>query len=243
METVLQNLSQSIAENPFLAYLGVFLGGILSSSSPCVLATIPLVIGYVGGYSEGDRRKSLLYSLTFILGLSITFTILGAIASLVGGLFGMTNRAWYFVVGGIAIAVGLHLVGLYGLNIPLPVQPETAGDIRSISSGSYFWDRILSLRHSCPRPDSDFRSHKGGGRLWNFAIVHLCDRPLCTHLLGRGSNRLCSEFHQVQGDIQYHRMGQKDRWFDRRIRGSLFYLFRNHFLTRNAASRRRLRCA
>jgi cytochrome c biogenesis protein CcdA len=124
MEAVLQNLSQSIAENPFLAYLGVFLGGILSSSSPCVLATIPLVIGYVGGYSEGDRRKSLLYSLTFILGLSLTFTILGAIASLIGGLFGVINKTWYFIVGGIAIAVGLHLVGLYGLNIPVPVHLE-----------------------------------------------------------------------------------------------------------------------
>jgi cytochrome c-type biogenesis protein len=140
MEAVLQNLSQSIAENPFLAYLGVFLGGILSSSSPCVLATIPLVIGYVGGYSEGDRRKSLLYSLTFILGLSITFTILGAIASLVGGLFGMTNRAWYFVVGGIAIAVGLHLVGLYGLNIPLPVQlhPKQRGIFGAFLLGLIF---------------------------------------------------------------------------------------------------------
>jgi len=40
--------SVAIAQwKPFLAYLGVFVGGILSSSSPCVLATIPLVIGYV----------------------------------------------------------------------------------------------------------------------------------------------------------------------------------------------------
>ncbi len=109
METFLNYLSQSLSENPFLAYLGVFLGGILSSSSPCVLATIPLVIGYVGGYSEGDRRKAFLYSLTFILGLSITFTILGAIASLVGGLFGVISRTWYFIVGGIAVVIGLHL--------------------------------------------------------------------------------------------------------------------------------------
>src|SRR4030065_51616 len=111
MEPLLPHLSQSLTENPLLAFLGVFVGGILSSSSPCVLATIPLVIGYVGGYSEGDRRKSLLYSLTFILGLSITFTILGAIASLVGGLFGVTGKTWYFIVGGIAVIICLHLIG------------------------------------------------------------------------------------------------------------------------------------
>jgi cytochrome c biogenesis protein CcdA len=122
METLLNHLSQSLSGNPLIAYLGVFVGGILSSSSPCVLATIPLVIGYVGGYSGGDRRKAVLYSLTFIFGLSITFTILGAIASLVGGLFAVVGRTWYFVVGGIAIAIGLHLIGLYEWNLPVPIR-------------------------------------------------------------------------------------------------------------------------
>jgi cytochrome c biogenesis protein CcdA len=122
METLLNHLSQSLSGNPFLAYLGVFVGGILSSSSPCVLATIPLVIGYVGGCSGGDRRKAVLYSLTFIFGLSITFTILGAVASFIGGLFGVVGRTWYFVVGGIAVVIGLQLIGLYEWNLPVPVH-------------------------------------------------------------------------------------------------------------------------
>jgi cytochrome c-type biogenesis protein len=140
METLLNQLSQSLTDNPLLAYLGVFVGGILSSSSPCVLATIPLVIGYVGGYSEGDRRKALLYSLTFILGLSITFTILGAIASFVGGLFGVTNKAWYIVVGGIAVAIGLNLIGLYEWNLPIPVrfQPKQRGILGALLLGLIF---------------------------------------------------------------------------------------------------------
>ncbi len=140
METLLNHLSQSLSTNPFLAYLGVFVGGILSSSSPCVLATIPLVIGYVGGYSGGDRRKALVYSLTFILGLSITFTILGAIASFIGGLFGVVGRTWYFVVGGIAIAIGLHLIGLYEWNLPIPVhfQPKQRGILGAFLLGLIF---------------------------------------------------------------------------------------------------------
>ena len=140
METFLNHLSQSLSENPFLAYLGVFIGGILSSSSPCVLATIPLVIGYVGGYSEGDRRKAFLYSLTFILGLSITFTILGAIASLLGGLFGIISRTWYFIVGGIAIAIGLNLIGLFEWNLPVPIhlQPKQRGILGAFLLGIFF---------------------------------------------------------------------------------------------------------
>jgi cytochrome c biogenesis protein CcdA len=140
VETFLNHLSQSIADNPFLAYLGVFVGGIVSSSSPCVLATIPLVIGYVGGYSEGNRRKAVLYSLTFILGLSLTFTVLGAIASLIGGLFGMISRTWYFIIGGVAIAIGLHLIGIYSMNIPTPVnlQPKRRGIVGAFLLGGLF---------------------------------------------------------------------------------------------------------
>ena len=140
MEALLNHLSQWLSGNPFLAYLGVFVGGVLSSSSPCVLATIPLVIGYVGGYAGGDNRRALLYSLTFILGLSITFTILGAIASFVGGLFGVVGRTWYFVVGGIAIAIGLHLIGLYEWNLPIPVhfQPKQRGLLGAFLLGLIF---------------------------------------------------------------------------------------------------------
>jgi cytochrome c biogenesis protein CcdA len=140
METFLNYLSQSLSENPFLAYFGVFLGGILSSTSPCVLATIPLVIGYVGGYSEGDRRKALLYSLTFILGLSITFTILGAIASFLGGLFGLFSSAWYFIGGGIAVIIGLQLIGLFEWNLPIPVhlQPKQRGILGALLLGFFF---------------------------------------------------------------------------------------------------------
>ena len=140
MESILNQLSQSFTENPLLAYLGVFLGGILSSSSPCVLATIPLVIGYVGGYSEGDRRKALLYSLVFILGLALTFTVLGAIASLIGGLFGIISRTWYFIIGGIAIVVGLHLMGLCEFNIPVPLhmQPKQRGIFGAFLLGLFF---------------------------------------------------------------------------------------------------------
>ena len=140
METLINHLSQSLTENPLLAYLGVFVGGIISSSSPCVLATIPLVIGYVGGYSEGNRRKALLYSLAFILGLSLTFTILGAIASVIGGLFGIISRTWYFVLGGIAAIIGLHLIGLFEWNLPIPIhlQPKKRGILGALLLGLFF---------------------------------------------------------------------------------------------------------
>lgn len=140
MEAFLNHLSQAIASNPFLAYFGVFIGGILSSSSPCVLATIPLVIGYVGGYSEGDRRKALTYSLMFILGLSTTFTVLGTVASFIGGLFGFLGSIWYYLAGGITVLIGLQLVGLFDWNLPMPMHlhPKRKGIGGALLLGFFF---------------------------------------------------------------------------------------------------------
>jgi len=65
--TFLDNIEQIIARLSAGGLRAVFLAGVLSSASPCVLATIPLVVGFVGGYSDGDRKKAFRYSLAFIL--------------------------------------------------------------------------------------------------------------------------------------------------------------------------------
>jgi len=125
MESILSNVSEVINNSPGLAYLLVFLGGLLSASSPCVLAIIPLVIGFVGGYSEGNKKKAITYAVVFALGLSITFTILGAIASLLGRLFGDVGKFWYYVAAAVAIIMGLYLAGVLRFKLPQPVTLRT----------------------------------------------------------------------------------------------------------------------
>ena len=95
----LDNIETTLALYPLLAFGAVFLAGVVSSASPCVLTTIPLVVGFVGGYADGDRRKAFLYSLCFVIGLSLTFTALGAAAALFGTLFGALGGGWYLTVG------------------------------------------------------------------------------------------------------------------------------------------------
>jgi len=121
MESILSNVSDVINNSPGLAYLLVFLGGLISASSPCVLAIIPLVIGFVGGYSEGNKRKAVTYAIVFALGLSITFTVLGGIASLIGGLFGDVGKFWYYLAAAVAIVMGLYLTGVVRFKLPQPV--------------------------------------------------------------------------------------------------------------------------
>ena len=120
MEAIFNNIQHIIQNQHGLAFIAVFVGGLISAASPCVLAAIPLVIGYVGGYSEGNKKKAALFSLVFVLGLSITFTLLGAAASVMGQFLGFMGRWLYVGLAIIAILMGLQLMGI--ISIPLPFQ-------------------------------------------------------------------------------------------------------------------------
>jgi cytochrome c biogenesis protein CcdA len=136
----LDNIEQIVAVYPVIAFGAVFLAGIISSASPCVLATIPLVVGYVGGYADGDRKKAFLYSVAFILGLSLTFTAFGAAAGLLGTMFGMIGGWWYAVLGVVAVIMGLQMVGLYQIRLPIHIEmkPKRRGIIGAFLLGLFF---------------------------------------------------------------------------------------------------------
>lgn len=136
----LDNIDHIIAAYPIIAFGAVFLAGIISSASPCVLATIPLVVGYVGGYADGDRRKAFLYSVAFILGLSLTFTAFGAAAGMLGTMFGMIGGWWYATLGVVAVAMGLQMLGLYQLRLPfhVEVKPKRKGIFGAFLLGLFF---------------------------------------------------------------------------------------------------------
>ncbi|MDX9954885.1 MAG: cytochrome c biogenesis protein CcdA [Anaerolineae bacterium] len=100
-----------------LAFLLTFLGGIVTSIGPCNVAMIPLVIGYVGGGREQlTRGRAFVLSLTFALGLALTFMGLGLFAALVGGLFGGATRVWYYVVAAVCLLIGVQI--LAGFELP-----------------------------------------------------------------------------------------------------------------------------
>ena len=122
MESLFNAIGELIQGQGWLAFPGCFLGGVISSASPCVLAMIPLVIGYVGGYAEGSQKKAIQYSLMFTLGLTITFTVLGVIAGVLGRLFGDIGGFWYYVLPPVAILLGLYLLFSDRLNLNVGVS-------------------------------------------------------------------------------------------------------------------------
>jgi cytochrome c-type biogenesis protein len=128
-EGILSNVDQMIKSAPWLAPLAVFLGGALTAANPCVLAMIPLVIGFVGGNeSTNSVRRSFAFSLLFVLGLSVTFTILGMISALLGRLFGDVGGFWKWIAVAVCVVMGAHLLGI------LPM-PNIGGRMRPVRRG------------------------------------------------------------------------------------------------------------
>lgn len=118
----MENAEQVIHSNPWLAFGLVFIGGLLTASNPCVLAMIPLMIGFVGGSKEiVGFKKSFFFSLLFVLGLSIMFGILGVIAAVTGSLLGDVGSFWKYIVAAVCIVMGIHLLEI--IKIPIPSLP------------------------------------------------------------------------------------------------------------------------
>ena len=102
-----------------LAFLLVFVGGVVTSIGPCNIATIPLIVGYVGGSRDLPRTRAFVLSLAFAIGLALTFMLLGVAAALIGGLIGASTHWWYYLVAGICFLIGLNMLGVLNLNLPL----------------------------------------------------------------------------------------------------------------------------
>ena len=109
----LQSLSRLITESFWLAPLIAVLAGVLTYFTPCSLSTIPLVMGYVGGTKQRDTKRSFLLSVTFALGMAITYTALGVIASTLGGMIGAASGWWYIVLGVLMALLALQTYGIF----------------------------------------------------------------------------------------------------------------------------------
>jgi cytochrome c biogenesis protein CcdA len=109
----LESLSTLMSTTLWLAPLLALLAGILTSFTPCALASVPLVIGYVGGVGEGNTKKAFRLSVVFSLGMAVTFTILGTIASLLGKLMQGTGSWWYILLGALMLLMALQIWEIY----------------------------------------------------------------------------------------------------------------------------------
>jgi cytochrome c-type biogenesis protein len=102
-----------------LAAAGCFLWGIVSVLfSPCHLASIPLIVAYVGGQQERpDSRQAVRYAVLFTTGLFITITVIGIICALLGRMLGDIGAYWQIPIGLLLVWVALGMFGVKGCSM------------------------------------------------------------------------------------------------------------------------------
>lgn len=125
------NLFTQHGSLPILLALS-FLGGLVASLSPCSLAMLPIIIGYVGGYSKERPSKTLIQMMFFVFGTAIVFSVIGIICAVTGKVF-VSFAGGYFGIfmAGILLVMGLKLVGFLDFEFPVLIKEIPKGDSQS----------------------------------------------------------------------------------------------------------------
>lgn len=125
-----ETIPQALNAGGLLILMLVFLGGLMTSLSPCILSMLPVMMGYIGSSKKPTKTKGFITSVSFVLGLAVTFAILGIVASLLGKVFGQIGPTWFYIVGFFAIIMGLQLIGAVNIELPgLKGMPEIQGGV------------------------------------------------------------------------------------------------------------------
>ena len=105
----------------------------MASISPCSLAMLPLMIGYVGGCSKETPFRTFIQLTCFILGTAIVFTIIGVICAVTGSVFASVFGGYFtLVMASLLLVIGLKIAGLLDFEIPVIIKSMPQNNTRSL---------------------------------------------------------------------------------------------------------------
>ena len=119
ISNLLLTINEWMAGGLAIAAMGAFAWGMVSVLfSPCHLASIPLIVAYVGGQETAIHpRHAVWYAGTFTMGLFITIAVVGIACALLGRLLGDVGIWWQVLVGAVLIWVALGMLGVQACSI------------------------------------------------------------------------------------------------------------------------------
>ena len=125
-----------------MQYLIAFLEGIITFISPCLLPMLPIYVSYFAGGGERSAGKTLKTALGFVLGFTLVFVAMGALAGTVGYFFKSHQTAVNLISGLVVIFFGLNFLGVVKLNLfrgsGRAVDTRSLGFFSALAFGAIF---------------------------------------------------------------------------------------------------------
>ena len=110
-----------------------FLGGIIASISPCSLAMLPIMIGYVGGCSKETPVRTFIQLSSFIFGTAVVFTIIGLICAITGSVFASFLGGYFTIImASILLVIGLKITEILDFDIPVIIKSMPQNNTSSL---------------------------------------------------------------------------------------------------------------
>jgi cytochrome c-type biogenesis protein len=121
LEQFFTSLTRAVEGSPLIALGAALLWGILSILlSPCHLASIPLIIGFIDEQGSITTKRAFSIALLFSVGILITIGLIGVVTALAGRMMGDVGRYGNYFVAVIFFVVGLHLLDVIPMNFGGP---------------------------------------------------------------------------------------------------------------------------
>lgn len=122
-----------------MQYIISFLEGIVTFISPCLLPMLPIYISYfAGGVKEKNTAKTLKNAIAFVLGFSVVFILLGALAGTLGSFLKQYQTAVNIITGLIVVIFGLHFLGVFKLKFFKGIKNQNKTDELGFFSSMLF---------------------------------------------------------------------------------------------------------
>jgi cytochrome c-type biogenesis protein len=119
MQALFTTLTHAIEGAPAIALAAAFAWGILSILlSPCHLASIPLIVGFIDNQGRISTRRAFSMSTLFAVGILITIGLIGAITAFAGRMMGDVGRHGNYLVAIVFFVAGLYLLDLIPVSLP-----------------------------------------------------------------------------------------------------------------------------
>ncbi|MHB9129848.1 MAG: cytochrome c biogenesis CcdA family protein [Armatimonadota bacterium] len=139
MEQLFTALTHAISGTPLIAVTAAFVWGLLSVVlSPCHLASVPLVVGFISGRQGVTVRRAFWMAMLFALGILLTIAVIGLVTAALGRIWGDIGGFANYLVAGVFLLVGLYLLEV----IPLP---ELASNPLTVKRTDLFAAFLLGL--------------------------------------------------------------------------------------------------